>query len=197
MITFAESHVDLMGSITFSATQLRKRWSQELGKKWSWEVQTLLRDFIEIKDSVDPATFASYDKNIALLGAFIADQTIIHTRRESDYQRNNLLVDTLAYESAVRHKAELELRINGRDAVAEVPEVTDPETGEVTQEFVAAVTAVEPLAETIETTDEDGSTVTITNPALTKALDDLAGAVAVITDASQETLDLVAQRVGS
>ena len=71
MIVFPESHVDLTGSITFTRQQLIKRWDQELARKWSEPVQTNLRDFMQIKASLDPLTFPNYAANDALLSAFM------------------------------------------------------------------------------------------------------------------------------
>ncbi|HDZ10023.1 hypothetical protein [Pseudohongiella sp.] len=194
MITFADSHVDLMGSVTFTPQELQRRWDRELQKKWRKEVQDNLRDFMQIKPSLDPETFPQYAQNDVLLSDFISDKQTCYQRRLADEVKNELLITTIAYEHAVRRKAELELMIDGRDAVAEVPEETDPETGEVTQTYVPPVTAVEPLATTIESVDESGDPVTITNPALTQALADLADAQAVIDDASGEVLTLAAER---
>jgi hypothetical protein len=173
MIVFPENHVDLTGNITYTAQQLRKRWAQELARKWSMEVQTLLRDFIEIKDLVDPETFPGYASNVALLSAFIADQTVIHSRREADYVRNQLLIDTLAYEAAVQRKAELELLIDGREAV-----------DEVLDEFDEIIT---PAVEAIEALQVDSD-------AHIQAVADLAEADAVIAGASAEVLALASQR---
>jgi hypothetical protein len=89
----------------------------------------------------------------------------------------------------VRQKAELELRINGRDAVDEVPEETDQDTGEVTQAYVKTEPAIEPLATTI---DQDGETVN--NPAYVQAVDDLAAAQAMIDGAAAEVVSLVVER---
>ena len=174
MIVFTESHVDLMGSITFTRQQLIKRWDQELARKWSEPVQTNLRDFMQIKASLDPLTFPNYAENEALLTAFIADKQTCYLRRIADEAKSDLLVDTLAYEAAVQRKAELELLIDGREAVAEVLD----EFGEV---ITPAVEAVEPLD--------------VESDAYTQAVADLAEADAAITGASAEVLALAADRL--
>ncbi|MDO9475735.1 MAG: hypothetical protein Q7L07_03410 [Pseudohongiella sp.] len=178
MITFAESHVDLMGSITFSNAQLTRRWDQELGKKWRPEVQDNLRDFNQLKASLDPETFPSYAYNDALLTEFITDKQTCYTRMMVDLGKNQLLIATLAHEAAVNRKAELELLINGRAAVAEVLDEFD-------QVVTPAVEAVEPLAATIEGDD---------NPAYAQAVADLAAADAVIAGASAELIALATSR---
>jgi hypothetical protein len=174
MITFAESHVDLMGNITFSNAQLTRRWDQELGKKWRPEVQDNLRDFNQLKASLDPETFPAYAYNDGLLTAFIADKQTCYSRMMVDLDKNQLLIATLAHEAAVSRKAELELLINGREAVAEVLD----EFGEVVE---PAVEAIEPLGTESE--------------AYTQAVADLAAANAVVAGASIEVLALVADRV--
>jgi len=86
----------------------------------------------------------------------------------------------LDYEQAVRDVAALTLLINGRTAVAEVPEVLDPQTGEIIQQYVPAVSAVEPLdIDSAAYADADG---------------ELVSANLIISTASQEVLDLVALR---
>jgi len=72
-----------------------------------------------------------------------------------------------------------------------VPEQTDPETGEVTQEYVAPVSAIDPLSLTIEVEGE-----TVDNPEYLAATTELANVQAVIDGASQDVLDLVSQRAG-
>lgn len=178
MIIFAESHVDLLNNNTFTNQQLQRRWDQELLKKWRMEVQDNLRDFMQLKAGLDPLTFPNYAQNDALLTAFITDKQICYTRRVTDESKNALLIATLAHEAAVSRKAELELLINGREAVAEVLD----ELGEV---VTPAVDAVDPLPATIEGED---------NPAYVQAVIDLAAADAVIAVASAEVLALVADR---
>ncbi|HBN15070.1 MAG: hypothetical protein CMQ46_13945 [Gammaproteobacteria bacterium] len=191
MITFADSHVDLMGDVTFSQKQLIRRWDQELGKKWGQEVQDNLRDFMQIKASLNPETFPNYAANETLLAEFIADKQVCYERRIADEAKNALLISVIEYEQAVRRKAELELLINGREAVEEVPEETDPVTGEVTQEYVPAIEAVEPMAQTI---DQEGETVD--NPDYLAAVAELAECQAVIDGAGAEVLAHVAARSG-
>jgi hypothetical protein len=178
MITFADSHVDLMGSVTFTTVQLMRRWDQELLKKWRAEVQDNLRDFMQIKAGLDPLTFPNYAQNDALLTEFIADKQTCYMRRVADEAKNALLIETLAYEAAVSRKAEIELLMSGREAVAEVLD----DNGEV---VIPAVEAIEPLAATIEGED---------NPAYVQALANLAAADAVIDGASAEVIALAVDR---
>ena len=70
-----------------------------------------------------------------------------------------------------------------------MPEERDPDTQEITQEYVAPVEAVEPLAQTIE---QDGETVD--NPAYLDVVAELAECQAVIDEASPEVLTQVSQR---
>ena len=172
-IVFPESHVDLVGSITFTRQQLIKRWDQELVRKWSEPVQTNLRDFMQIKATLDPETFPNYAENEALLAEFTADKKTCYLCRVADEAKSDRLAATLAYESAVQRKAELELLINGREAVAEVLD----EFGEV----------ITPAVEAIEALQVDSD-------AHIQAVADLAEADAVIAGASAEVLALAAER---
>lgn len=113
---------------------------------------------------------------------------------------NALLGEILAYEQALRDVAELTLRIEGRaevPAVEEVLEELDPETGEVLVEYVApvaAIPAVEPLAQTVEQTDEEGVTTTVPNPAYVEAVAARDTAQAVIDNVKPEVLVWVERR---
>jgi len=189
MITFADSHVDLMGNITFTPVQLMQRWDRELLKKWRQRTQDDLRDFRDIKETLDPETFPNYAENDALLSAFVADKQLIYSRRVADESKNQLLIDALAHESALRSKAELELLINGRDEVIEVPEQTNPETGEIIQEYVAPVPGIDPLPTYMEVEGE-----TVDNPDYLAAIAELAEVQSFIDGASTEVLALVSTR---
>ncbi len=105
-----------------------------------------------------------------------------------------MLVSAIEYEKATRDKQTLEWQINGREAVDEVPENKDPETFEITQAFIPAITGIVALEPQINSFDESGNPIQIDNPALVKAQDDLVAAQAVIDGASQDALDLVQLR---
>ncbi len=113
---------------------------------------------------------------------------------------NQLLIEVLAYEQAQRDIARLTLLISGRDyvpAIAEVPEEIDPETGEVLQEYVPpvpAVEAIEPLPQTVEQYDEGGTLQTADNPDYLAAVAALNAAQAVIDNVQPEVLVWVEQR---
>ncbi|MDF1622529.1 MAG: hypothetical protein P1V33_03545 [Pseudohongiella nitratireducens] len=189
MITFADSHVDLMSNVTFTPVQLMQRWDRELLKKWRQRTQDDLRDFRDVKEALDPETFPNYAENDALLSAFVADKQLIYSRRVADESKNQLLIDTLAHEAALRRKSELELLMNGRDEVIEMPEQRDPETGEITQAYVAPVPGIDPLPTYIEVEGE-----TVENPVYLAAITDLAEVQSIIDGASTEVLALVSTR---
>jgi hypothetical protein len=178
-VVFPDSHVDLMGNVTFTRAQLINRWDRELARKWSQPVQDNLRDFMMVKDSLDPA----------YLQEFTADKQICYTRRMADEAKNELLIQVIAYENAVRRKAELELRLFGREAEPEIPEERDPETGVVTQPFVPALEAVEPLPATVEL---DGQAVD--NPEYLSVAGELQQVDDLIANASQAVQDLANSR---
>lgn len=189
MIEFAESHVDLMGRVTFTQAQLMRRWDRELLRKWRQEVQDNLRDFMQIKASLDPDTFPNFAENEALLSAFIADKNLVYTRRVADEAKNQLLIQTIAYEQALRRKVDLEVLLNGRAATSAIPEERDPETQEVIQPFVPALEAVEPLPATVEL---DGQAVD--NPEYLSVAGELQQVDDLIANATQEVAELAASR---
>lgn len=184
MITFPDSHIDLMGNNPFTPAQVADRWDRELLRKWAKITQDNLRDFMQIKAAVDPETFPNYAQNEALLTEFITDKQECYSKRVLDEAKAVLLDQVLAYEQAVRQVADLELRIDGREAVDEITEETDPETGEVTQVYVPAITAIEPMAATIEVEGE-----TIDNPEYLTAFADLEAAEAIIAVVSDDEED--------
>lgn len=194
MIELTESHIDLMSGITFTQAQLIRRWDRELSRKWPPVVQMNLRDFIEIKDGPGADQLPNYAENVAMLDQFIADKQVCYLRRVTDEGRNALLKDAIAYEQAQRDVERLTLKIHGREAVEEVPEETDPETGETIRQFVAPISAVEPIPMQIESVDDDGNPATIENPAYVEAMAARDAAQAIIDGAGQDVLDLVAQR---
>lgn len=129
-ITFAESHVDLMGNVTFTSQQLANRWEWELEKKWSRVTQDNLRDFMQIKDIVDANTFPSYAENVSMLGQFIIDKQTCYTRRVADEARNALLKSVLIHECLIREKSDIELILSspvGAESVSDVDITLDQE----------------------------------------------------------------------
>ena len=190
-IVFATTHVDLMGRISFTNAQIIRRWDRELARRWSKEVQQNLIAFEIEKPNLDPETFPEYAYHDGLLTQYKADKTLCYTRMVADKANNLLLIETLAHEAALLRKAELELLINGRTEVVEVLEETDPETGEITQEYVAPVLGIDPLPTTIEVEGE-----TVDNPEYLAANAELAIVQAAIESASPEVLALVSTRSG-
>ena len=189
MITFPESHVDLLGNTPFTADQVAKRWERELLRKWNKKTQDNLRDFMQIRASVNSETFPNYAQNVALMTEFITDKQTLYAKRMADQAKAGLLDQVLAYEQAQRDVAALTLRINGRDAVSEVPEIIDEETLEVTQVFVPAVEAVEPMLAVVTIDGEE-----FPAPTYTKLVGELDEAQAVINNISEDVLATVALR---
>lgn len=188
-IVFPDSHVDLMSSVPMVSAQVAQRWDRELLRKWSQKTQDNLRDFMQIKNALDPETFPNYAENEVLLAAFIADKSLCYERRVADEAKAEQLGEALAYEAAVREVARLTLMISGREAVEEVPEELDPETGEVLVPWSPAVESLEPLSETILVDDVEAP-----NPVYVAAVEDLATAQGIVDSADAGLLELVAQR---
>lgn len=113
---------------------------------------------------------------------------------------NAKLALVLEYEQAERELARLDLLLNGRaevPAVEEVLEELDPSTGEVLVEYVApvaAIPAIEPLAQTLDSVDEQGNPTTIANPAHVQAVAERDAAQSILDSVSTDTLELVELR---
>lgn len=189
MITFPDSHVDLMGNNPFTPAQVADRWDRELLRKWTQTTQNNLRDFMQIKSAVNPETFPNYAQNEALLAEFITDKQECYTKRVADEAKAVLLDQVLAYEKAVRDVEQLTLVLNGRDEVLEIPEQTDPETGEMTQAYVPGMPAIEPMVQFYIVGGEE-----VEGPVYAEIAAELADAQAVIESSSEAVLEQVAAR---
>ena len=111
---------------------------------------------------------------------------------------NILLKKIVTYEQAEVRLVKYILS-EGVTGVDEIPEIMDPETGEITQEYVPAIIAIDPLPLTVEIPvyDEEGEqtgTETIPNPATTQDIEERIIAQNTITKASAETIIYVTKR---
>jgi hypothetical protein len=180
------SFIDLMGNVVWTDEQMDRYCERLVLRQFNERRRRQLDDMItgSLLGRYTPTT-----EEAAEIEAYGDLRFAVREQRLKAVADNAKLAGAIAYEQAVRQKAELELRINGRDAVDEVPEETDQDTGEVTQAYVKAEPAIEPLATTI---DQDGETVN--NPAYVQAVDDLAAAQAMIDGAAAEVVSLVVER---
>lgn len=177
--------------------QIAKRAEGEVRRLFSRDQELVLnRKVTGVAQGVYVMTPEEAEQATAFQAAAFAAQAVA-IEAEADNVRLALV---LAYEQAQRDLASLTLLIDGRaevPAVEEVPEETDPDTGEILVAYVApvpAVPAIDPLPLTIETYDEAGDPVTVDNPAYIDAVAARDTAQALIDGASQDTLDLVEAR---
>lgn len=194
-IAVPESHVDLMGNITFTEEQLARRWfreSQKCGTRRAEQFQALN----QWKDQIPAGHPARSQKKLDGIAAYATLNLQCQENLEADLAKNALLIDTIAYERAQADVERLTLRINGRAEQVEVPEETDPETGVISQEYVPYVPAIEAIPPQIDSVDDQGNPVTADNPAYLEAVAARDAAQAVIDGAGQDVLDLVALRAG-
>lgn len=192
-ISVPESHVDLMGNTTFTVEQLARRWKRESEKPGHRRAEQF-KDLNQWKDNIPAGHPAASQKNLDGINAFASLTLQCQENLAADLAKNELLKSAIAYEQAQRDVAYWQLKIDGRDERLEVPEETDPETGEVTQEYVSYLSPIEPIPQTIDTLDEGGDPVTVDNPTYLEAVAARDAAQSVIDAASQNTIDLVAAR---
>lgn len=177
--------------------QIAKRAEWEVRKHFSRDQELILNR--KVTGAAQGLYTLSEEESASLAlfqqSAFAAQQ--VARQAEAD---NALLVQILGVEQAERTLAEQTLLIAGRaavPAVEEVPEQIDPDTGEVIQEYVPgvpAIPAIEPLAPTIESTDEQGNPLTVDNPAYVQAVEARNTAQAVLDGVGAEVLGWVEQR---
>lgn len=190
--------IDLMTARTaWEERQIDKRVVAMIRQRYSLNEEQLLS---RILHGSQLGTYQLSPEEQAEVAAYQAHAEACRTVGHQEKVANEVLKAVLAYEQAARDVAELTLRIEGRaevPAVVEVPEETDPVTGEVIQEYVApvpAIPAVEPLATTLDTVDEQGNPVTINNLAYIEAVGQRDTAQAIIDSATAEVLGWVEQR---
>ena len=135
-----------------------------------------------------------------------AEQAIIDSTNPADYiddyeiyEPDVTLYEAIRYEQAVLRLARYRLD-TGVAYVEEVPEVRDPETGEITQEYVPAVQGIEPLPATIEQnvydpeTGEIIGTEEVPNPLIVQDLAEVEAARELIDNATAAVENLYVER---
>jgi hypothetical protein len=190
--------IDLLTAKTaWEPRQIAKRAEGEVRKHFSVSDELILNRKLQgVAQGLYTLSDAEQAKAALFQQAAFQAQAVARQAEED----NAKLALVLAHEQAEKELVRLDLLLNGRaevPAVEEVLEERDPETGEVLVEYVApvaAVPAIEPLAQTVDSVDEQGNPVSIPNPVRVQAVAEQDAAQAVITGASAETLELVEQR---
>ena len=146
--------VDLYSNNTFTDAQLLKRYDRRIRTEFPLNVERAMsrRAFGQVKGKYTPTA-----EEVLQEESYEIHTKAVRVDLEQAKLDNTLLIATLEYESAERRLARY-LVSEGVAFVPEVPEIIDEETGEVTQEFVPAIAAIEPLPATVEQPNYDQET---------------------------------------
>jgi hypothetical protein len=194
MIEFAQSHVDLMGSLIYTEAQLSRKWQRELARRYSKDTQENLRDFNQVKDLLPDGHPRKTGETATLVNNFIADRFDLMDRLDADLAKNTLLIAALAYELAAIQLPRLQVRITGQDYIAPTEAVSDPETLEVTTPFDAGQREVIAVPALVDSVDEGGEAIEIDNPLLLEIQAKIDQFEILMFEASTEVKDLVEER---
>ena len=187
--------VDLQSNTTFSENQLQKRYDAYIRSKYPLHIER------GIKRRATGKAKGKYIPNSAEIAQEAAYETHCKNMQDDLGQAridNTLLKGAIRYERATArlHKYSL---ADGVLAVDETPEIRDPDTGEVTQEYIPAIKGIEPLEQTVTVSvfgseGEVAGTKQIPNPLIAQDNAEREAAQQVIDNATGETLSLVAER---
>lgn len=181
------SFVDTLGSVVWSQEQLLRHCERLVLSQYP---KRKIRELDDIATGAAQGLYSPTTDEQAQIQAYGALRLAVREQRLAAEADNEKLRGALEYEQAVRSVANLELLINGREAVEEIPEDADPETGEIIQEFVAAIEGKEALPSVIVVDGEE-----VENPDYVAALADLASAQAIIASCAEDVLELVSIRL--
>ena len=189
------SWIDLLGKVTFTETQLEKRYDAHIQSKFPLHIERAMnrRAMGKLKGKYTPT-----DKELFQEKAY--EQLCKDIRLDFDQATNDnaLLIETLDYEQAVIRLSWFILS-EGRKAVKEILEVINPETGEITQEYVPGILGIDPRPIQIEmvTHNEDGNpteTIWIDNPKVVRDIIERNNAQNIIDNVTSEMLALIVAR---
>ena len=127
------SFVDLMGSVAWSQDDIARRAQRTVLQQFT---RQQIRDLDDMVTGQATGMYELTEEEQARVVAYGAAKLQARADRLEAEADNELLIQVLAYEQALRDVADLTLQINGRDAVSEVTEETDPLTGEIIQPYV-------------------------------------------------------------
>ena len=187
---FAGNWIDLNSNITYTEAQLEKRYDRKIRSKFPLRKELAMNRRAAGK-AMGKLTLSK--KEQAEEAAYEAHTKKIRDELNQAKADNDLLKKVLDYEKAERRLQKYSLS-TGVAYVAEVPEVRDEETGEITQEFIPSVKRIAPLAPTVTRTvydEETGEIVgaeEVKNPAIHQDETERAKAMAVINGAEAQTI---------
>ncbi len=190
--------IDKLSNITYSDAQLEKRYDSLIQRDFPLRKERAMnrKAFGQVKGKYVPNA-----KEVAAEVLYEQVTKDVRVKFEQAKLDNTLLKKALKYE-----KAELRLQkyllSEGVQAVAEVKEVKDKETLEVTQEAVPEVKEIKPLPATIEVKVYNGDGIesktvtlkTVPNPLILKDIEERTEAQDIISSSEPITLSLVNSR---
>ncbi len=188
--------IDKLSNITYSDAQLDKRYDAIIQREFPLRKERAMnrKAFGQMK-----GTYTLTDKEQA--DEALYEQLVEDTKTEFEQAKldNTLLKEVIVYEKA-QQRLKRYILSEGREAVPEVPEIKDEETGEIIQEFVPEVKAIEPLPATIDLNTYDSesgeliSVEQIPNPKIIQDVQEREEAQTIIDSASADVLNLIEER---
>lgn len=146
--------VNLFGNNVFTEAQLEKRREAHISSEFSGSAIAAMRRK-SLGDIKGQRPLTSGEQELE------AVYTVWCNAVETDYQQakldNELLKGAITYEQA-EQRLNCYILSEGREAIVEVPEVIDPETSEIIQEFIPEIKRIEPLPLTVTVTHYDSET---------------------------------------
>ncbi len=190
--------IDLMGNAPMNQAQLDARNSAHVHSKYSADREDMINRMVT---GVGAGLYKFKDNEAALAQEYGAWCTEVEEAREKARADSILLRGALTYEKAKRRLERYILAV-GRPEILPVAEALEPDTGEITQEAIPGVPRVEPLPPnvTVPTYNDEGEqtgTRQEPDPLIVQDEAERAEAQAVVDNASQEELNLIALRIGA
>ena len=195
-LVFATGWIDLQSDTTYTAAQLEKRYDAHIRSEFPLRKERAMnrRAMGAVKGKYIPTAADAADE-----AAYEAHTKAVRESYEQALVDNELLKGVISYERAEQRLERYILSV-GITAIAEVPEIRDPDTGELTQEYSPAIAGVNPLPATIEQVTRDAETGEITgsetvpNPLIVQDEAERQAAQNIIDNASAEILALITAR---
>ncbi len=185
-----KSFIDLKSNITFTELQIQKRLTSRERSKYSQRDETIMgRLSIGAITGVRTLT-DDEQQQVNNFGTYMAELEALGVVVRAE---NQLLINAIAYENALIRLARYKLA-DGREEVVFVPAAVNDDTGEEITPAVQHVAPIDPLPEFIDSVNEDGETVQISNPVIIQDVLERETEWSVIGAASNTVVDLVNER---
>jgi len=187
--------IDLQSNTTFEEYQLERRYDKHIRSKFPLIVERTMNRKAMGQSKGKYMLTAS---NMAQEAAYETHCNAVRVDLEQAKLDNALLKGAIRYERATA-RLQRYILSQGITQVAGVEEIINPETGEVTQEYVPAIIGIEPIEKTIVVNlfgseGEITGTKEIPNPLITNDVAERESAQAIIDSASAELKGLIEVR---